>query len=384
MLIPFATISTWTLCGIFTRDYASATYTAIPLSNPTPLDTFKNTKFSLSDLNPFNPINELFKKVSVYLDSLPRTVAETSVNLMARLYELCASLILKTPLWIFDNEWFKNTTYQFSAFSLGIVTVLTTIEAIKRMLSGMRTKQATPMEMKDIYKRWGLVAVALTGIPFLFQKSFQLLNYVSEKVISMGGNTMRAIALPENIGNFDVITLILFNVALIATVIPVLWANGKRFFDIMVLGVISPFALTAWIFDSSRHLFRQWWDNLKHLSLVQIYYSLFLLILGWFIFGVPTPDTFTGFIIKLLVVVGGFARMASPPRMIAKHMNLGEGLDDVYSGINGTKKNFQNSKRIIKGIAKGPTGVAKAVFSSAAPKTRVVSAVSRMGRFHGK
>lgn len=376
---------------MFTRDYAAATYTAIPLSNPTPNDTFKSTSFSISSLNPIKPAMDFYESISAYIDSwkdylenLPRIMAEGSVTLMSKLYELCASLILKTPLWIFDNEWFRNTTYQFSAFSLGIVTVLTVVEAIKRMASGMRTGKRPAMKMKDILKRWGLVSIALSGVPFLFQKSFQILNSVSEKVISMGGNTMRAVALPETIGAFDLVTLILFNIALIATVIPVLWANGKRFFDIMVLGVITPFALTAWIFDSYRHLFNQWWNNLKHLSLVQVYYSVFLLILGWFIFGVPTPDTFTGMIIKLLVVVGGFARMANPPRIIADHMNIGKGFDEVASGLDETKKNFQRSKDIIKSITKGPKGIAKAAWDMATPKVSVAGAASRMSRFHGK
>lgn len=374
------------LSGIFTRDYAAATYSATPLSFSTPIDSTKGTSFSLANLNPAKPVIDLFGAIGSWFDELPGKIANISVDLMAKLYDLCASLILKTPLWIFDNEWFKNTTHQFSMFALGIVTVFTVGEAIKRMLSGFKKKKKPAMEMKDIMKRWTIVSAVLTSVPFIFQKTFQALNHVSEKVISMGVSTMQSVAVPEVINTFDVIVLVLFNIALIGTVIPVLWSNGKRFFDIMVLGVIAPFALTAWIFDSYRHLFNQWWDSLKHLSLVQVYYAIFLLILGWFIFGIPTPDTFTGVITKLLVVIGGFARMTNPPKIFSRNMDiLGEGLDSSFKGsVNKTKDNFKKSARIIKGAIAGPKGVAIAAVDAATPKKGATGAVTRMGRFHGK
>ncbi|AQN32478.1 hypothetical protein BCP12_060 [Bacillus phage BCP12] len=54
---------------------------------------------------------------------------------------------------------------------------------------------------------------------------------------------------------------------------------------------------------------------------MQVFHSLFLLIIGWFIFGIPTPTDFTGTVIKLIVVIGGFGRMTNPPNIIAKHLD---------------------------------------------------------------
>jgi hypothetical protein len=296
-------------------------------------------------------LNSTIASIKEWWHNLPQEIAEGSINLMAWLYDLSATLILKTPLWIFNNEWFENTTYMFSMLSIGLVSVLTIVEALKRMVMKMRKRKVQPMDMKEIMKRWFIVAGLTTAVPFLFQKAFQGLNKISDFFISMGAETMRATALPTNIAWFDVLTLTVFDIVLISTIVPVLWKNGRRFFDIMVLGVISPLALTAWIFDPYKHWFKQWWDNLKHLSLVQVYYSLFLLILGWFIFGVPTPAHYTGLIVKLLVVIGGFARMVNPPRLINKHLDSGGGFDEVYGSAKGTtdkvKKNFVDSAKII-------------------------------------
>jgi hypothetical protein len=342
---------------------------------------------NFTEWNPFEPITNTWDSFISWIKEVPHDIAEWSVSLMADLYELVSNLILKTPLWIFDNEWFHNTTYQFSMFSIGIVSVLTIVESIKRMLSGVRGKRASkPMEMKDIMKRWGIVAGVITSAPYIFQKAFQGLNWLSDKIVSMGGDTMRAVSAPENIAGFDVLTLLIFDILLVATIVPVLWKNGRRFFDIMVLGVISPFALTAWIFDSYRHYFNQWWDNLKHLSLVQVYYAIFLLMLGWFIFGVPTPESFTGIITKMLVVIGGFARMVNPPRIISKHLDNGGGFGEVFKGTSKAQKGFKHNVDMTKDILSGPTGWVKRGIKAANPEPTIITPEqrkTRMGRIHG-
>lgn len=333
--------------------------------------------------NPLQPITDSWDKFMEWVHNIPTNIASFSVNLMGDLYHLCTDLIFKTPLWIFDNDWFKNTTYQFSLFSIGIVTVLTVVEAIKRMLSGIGKKKRTSMELKDIVPRWFLVSGALTVFPYLFQKAFQGLNFISEMINSMGADTIKAVAIPESLKMFDVLTILVFDVILIASVVPILWKNGRRFFDIMLLGVSAPFALTAWIFDSYRHLFKQWWENLKHLSLVQVYYALFLLMLGWFMFGTPTPDTFSGMLIKMLVVVGGFARMVDPPRLVSKHLDDGGGFDEVFSkNINKTRRGLLKNAKLVRDIVQAPKSLLSKVAKPSATKT--VQGATRMARNHGK
>lgn len=331
-------------------------------------------------------ITDMFDKVIKWFSNLPHNIAEMSVNLMSSLYELSSTLILKTPLWIFNNEWFENTTYQFSLLCIGLVSVLTAIEGVKQMLPKMRGKRttSTPMDIKDIGKRWFLVSGIITAVPYLFQKAFQGLNFVSDKLIAMGVSTMDTVALPEEIKMFDVITLIIFNIILIGTIIPVLWKNGRRFFDIMILGVVSPFALTAWIFNSYKHWFRQWWEQLKHLALVQVYYALFLLVLGWFIFGVPTPDDFIGVCIKILVVIGGFARMVNPPRLISKYLDNKGGMDDLFSGAKTAKDKTKHNFSQVKSAFTKTKKPLSTLMSISNPSPKVVTGNTRMARNHNK
>ena len=367
LVAPVAVLSTTVISSITSRAYAATTDVKAPVDL---------LKMGWQDKNVFTAVPEAIDKINKaittvvnFFSDLPHNIAEMSVHLMSWLYDLCATLILKTPLWIFNNEWFENTTYLFSILAIGVVSVLTTIESIKLMFTGLRKRKAQPMPFKTILKRWAIVAGIITAVPFLFQKSFEVLNKISDTLISMGSKTMDALSLPETISFFDVATLVLFDGILISSIVPVLWQNGRRFFDIMVLGVVSPLALTAWIFDPYRHLFRQWWDNVKHLSLVQVYYSLFLLILGWFIFGIPTPSAITGMIVKMLVVIGGFNRMTSPPRIVTKHLDRGGGLDEVYDTDSTTKKVKRNIKDTID-IVTRPSSAVKKVYDRVISKTK--------------
>lgn len=305
---------------------------------------------------PIVELAEWINKAIGWFQNLPQEIGELSVNLMAWLYSLCGDLILKTPIWIFNNEWFMHTSLMFSSIAIGIVTTLTVVESVKQMLTGIKNdkggKVFQPMEFKTIIKRWFLVAGVITAVPYIFQKAFIGLNWVSEQLIKMGADTMNALPFQADISIFDVVVLAAFDLVLIGTIIPVLWQNGRRFFDLLVLAVTTPLALTAWIFDPYKHLHKQWWETLKHLSLVQVYYALFLLVLGLFMFGIPTPLTVSGLITKLLVVIGGFARMTNPPRLIAQHLDRGDGFDEVtkkgvMNTVHATKKNFQLTKTLL-------------------------------------
>jgi len=377
-LIPFAVISSTLITTRTSSAYAAT------LSNPTNLKTHIHSTVEIAKEAPgtLSQIGELLTTIREWWDNLPHDIAQGSVNLMAWLYELCSDLILKTPLWIFDNEWFENTTYMFSLFSISLVSVLTILEGIKRMIPmfNKKGKKAQPMELKTIMKRWFFVAGISTAMPYIFQKGFQLLNKVSDIISGMGAKTLANVALPSSISTFEVVTLVLFDVVLISTIVPILWKNGRRFFDLMMLGLISPLALTAFIFDNYKSYYTQWLENVKHLSLVQVYYSLFLLVLGWMIFGLPTPTTFTGLILKLLVTIGGFSRLSQPPKIVARHLDSGGGFDEVYAPakatVSKTARNFKDTIDIIR----RPTSVVKKVHERLQTPERVGK--TRMQRFH--
>ncbi|AOZ62125.1 hypothetical protein QCM8_207 [Bacillus phage QCM8] len=250
--IPLATVSTFFLGSLTDRAYAATTNSFFDGQGGSMFQTVTNfftgqVQNAIPD--PIQKIVNWFGEFTTLIENLPKQIGVLSADLMAWIYQLCSDLILKTPLWLFDNDWFFNMCHLFSAVALGAAAVLTIIEGIKRMLSGVKDGRkpfvSQPMEFSTIIKRWSMVAGFTAVVPYVFQKAFQFLNFLSEKISSLGGHTMKAAALSSSFSTIDVIALIAFDIVLISTVIPLLWQNGRRFFDLLTLGVVTPLALVA-------------------------------------------------------------------------------------------------------------------------------------------
>lgn len=322
-------------------------------------------------------IENVFQTLSDVIDwfkDFPEHMTSFTTELTSKLYELITALILKTPLFIFDNPWFENTTYLISIVSIGVVTILTLLEGIKRKF---RKKH---VDLKTIGKRWFFVAGLSTLVPILFYKAFQFLNFLSDSIINLSSHTI-ANPLTSSLPAFDLIVLLLFNIVMIALTVPILLKNAKRFFDILTLGIISPLAGVAYIFDPFNHLFKQWWATLKKLSLVQIVYAFYLMIIGLFIYGVPTPPTFEGVIIKLLIVVGGFTRLMTPPNFVQRYLGSDEGIDSVVNDNKKTTKKIKKGLTMAANTIKNPVNAIKYLAN---PNPVALAKNTRMSRIHKK
>lgn len=336
------------------------------------LDTIKSIPDSIEH------VFETMSNVIDWIKNIPEHIANFSVNLIADVYNLTSQLILKTPLWLFDNQWFENTTYLFSILAIGVVTILTMIEGFKRKF------QKKSVDVATIGKRWFFVAGLTTIIPFIVYNFFKLLNYLSDLIIGIGSHTMKN-PIMDSLTAFDVFVLLVFSVALIVIAIPTLLKNARRFFDILLLILVSPLALVGYIFEPYNHLYKQWWENLKRLSLVQTVYAFFLLIIGLLIYGLPTPDDVWGALFKFLIVLGGFFRLMNPPQFVQKYLDPGEGIDQtVGKQWNAVKEGF--SKHVAKGKTVIGKGVSAVKFLSRGRTVQLVNPPkpTRMSKYHGR
>jgi len=301
---------------------------------------------------------------------------EMTINLTNTLYELLTTLILRTPLWLFSGEWFAQTTYLFSIMSISIVSFLTIVEGIKKYF------RKESVDVVTISKRWFLVAGLSSIAPILFQKSFALLNWFTGWINSIGGDMMFNV---QSGMPFDYLILLLFDLVLISQVVPILMQNARRFFDIMCLALVSPLAGVCWVFNPLNHLFKQWWSSLKTLSLVQLVYAAFLLLLGLFIYGAPTPSDFLGFLTKMLIIIGAFARLKNPPLFIKRHLDSGGTIGDVYNEGAKARRGFIKDMKSGKGVVGSFANPTKAMYNMIVPKApEKVNPTSRMSRIHGK
>lgn len=313
--IPFAVLST-------TQAKVSASW--FDNLNPIPVET--RDKF-------FSIVNFISGIVD-WIKNLPENLAKWSVDLMVWIYEIVTKVVLQTPAFFFNSEWFKTNIITFTGLSIVMSIALAMFEGLKRM-GGHLIKDNSSTDMTRITKRIPLVVLGSAIAPALFYYGFKGLNWLTNTIIDLG-----RIQMEKGIGNFefshasalDIIAFIGFDIALITMMIPVLLQNFRRWFDILALGILTPLALSCWVFKAHEHMFTRWWEHLKQSSMTQLVYAIFLVIIGSLMFGTKTPDTERDLLIQIGIIVGGLWRLSSPPSIVSRRLDNGTNLKGMWNG----------------------------------------------------
>jgi hypothetical protein len=344
LVIPYSVVTTASL--IFTFNSAkAATIGDVVFQKQGILTHGMKNGYSLAELpkQAIHNLDIITGKIITLLDwfnNIPGSLPKLTADLLTFIYHFMAKVILQTPLFLFNNPYLKNTSLTFSLISITIVTLLTVFEAFMQMFK----KDHTPFN--KIIKRWAIVAGVSGFLPFMFETGFDYINKLSDAITKIGvlnGGNANGFIYNQTLGFFDTIIVILFDLASIALLIPVAFQSGKRWFDIMVLSCISPLALSTWIFDRHRNYFSMWWNKVKSISLVQLVYSVFILMMGIFIFSTQSIQggIFT-LIIKLLVVGGSLMRMMNPPSFVSRMTGDKSDMFDQYDEGRNTFKDAYN------------------------------------------
>ena len=273
-------------------------------------------------------LTESFQNISTWFETLNAAAYEDILHPKSHMKELMIwlyktiSMIIYTPIFLFDNEFFDHMIRIFASLSAGVVTLGSMIEGFKRILGLSSTS------LKQIITRLPLLIAVCGFAPYLFVKAIEIMNKMTKIILSIGTSILgTSTYLPEgwefNLAGdvFEIIGLSLFILLYIALLIPMMLNHGRRWFSMIALGVLTPFAMLGYVFDSFKGLHQSWWTSLKGLFLVQIVYSIFVTILSLLMFAVPFPTTIEGLFAKLLVILGGLYMLAIPPQSVKKHFD---------------------------------------------------------------
>ncbi|WP_140450378.1 hypothetical protein [Priestia megaterium] len=266
------------------------------------------------------------------IKNAPSTLPNASIEFLAWIYKTTSSVILYTPLMLFNNQYFKDTTGIFMTISAGLVVILTIFEGIKRMCK----KDSTGL--KEIGVRVPVATIIAGAAPWLFKKTFQMLNYVSSIFINLSHKQMTNIKENPLVmwDGLNTLALFGFDIVLLFMMFGVFMQNARRWFDIICLGALTPVALTAWIFKDHRHHFDTWYSNVKDLSFVHLYYAIFLFIIGMIMFGTPMYSLVTmptAFLAKFLIIIGGLYRLKQPPKIFSSKVENGVGINTMLKTV---------------------------------------------------
>ena len=325
----------------------------------------KPTHASASILDKLNPIPiETREQFARTVESIDKTIqwfkdikihaSQWSIDLMVWSYDAITSVVLHTPLFLFDSDWFKDNIAMFTGLSLGLSMILAIHEGFKRMLGHFfKTKSqidATHTDMGRISRRLPLVLLGSAIAPAGFFYGFQAINWLTSAIINIGKSQMASglSGIEFNaISWTEMFVFLMFDIALIGMMIPIFLQNFRRWFDLMALGIMTPVALSCWMFKAHEHYFKSWWDHIKKCSMTQLVYGVFLLIIGSLMFGTKVPETSWEVVIKIGVIIGGLWRMANPPNIVRRYVDTGADITDMW---NGASKSFDKKSVLGKGV----------------------------------
>lgn len=275
---------------------------------------------------------------------------------------MITSVVLHTPVFFFDSEWFRNNILMFTGLSIIMSMVLAMQEGFKRMFARLFKKKVEVTDMGRISSRIPVVVLGAGLAPVGFYYGFKAVNWVTNLIIDIGKHQMAegVSGMKFNETTFlEMLAFIGFDIALIGMMIPVFLQNFRRWFDLLALGVMTPIVLSCWMFKAHEHHFTNWWEYIKKNSLVQIAYAVFLLIIGSLMFGGKPPEDEREMMIKLGIVIGGLWRMNNPPNILKRYLDTGTDLGGMWKGAGQAltpnpllKKGFQ----AIKGKFSKPAG----------------------------
>ncbi|MED1863259.1 hypothetical protein P4V41_07305 [Fictibacillus nanhaiensis] len=370
-VIPFAAVTTTSLFANTPKASAQTLMEKVT-SVKAPLGHMIGKTEKATEMKEFfekwNVLADMVNTTVNFFSHLPETIAQLSVNLLAKLYELLMMLI-QTPLFIFDNPYLRDATMTFSFVAMGIVTVLTMIESIKKITKRDHT------DFKSILKRYGVAVVGTGFAPFLFKQSFALINWATESITKIGSAGIRSEGMMsyEKLSGFDTTVLLGFDVMLIALVVPIIFQNARRFFDLTFLTVMTPLALSCYVFDDYKYLFSKWWHRIKHLASIQLVFATFISIMGLIIFGIPATSG-SSFLVKLLIIAGGFFRLANAPTLVKQRIDIG----DESLGKSANRTTSMLKKGVELAVFKNPRAL---LAKSAAEKaTKIASLRKKHGQ----
>ncbi|WEG18529.1 hypothetical protein PQ478_08605 [Alkalihalophilus pseudofirmus] len=309
--------------------------------------TFEGASFGNNYTKAIELWNEIGEKVKVVLDwinNINENVSALSVNLLAWCYETISSIVLQVPAFLFTSDIFKENMMNLSFVSMGLVTVAFTYNSVKQMFDlkseGGRSSKIKYDKFSDLVKRLGVVVAAMGFAPFVLEKVFTSVNMLSKLIAKLGatGMSIGEIVPASTSSGFDVLALILFDILLIGTLIPVALQNGRRWFDLFVLSALTPVALSAWIFSDTRKYFTLWLRSIQTLCTVQLVYASFITFIGLLIFLTRSATGGMEMVFRLLIVAGGLYRMANPPAFVQRMLDSNQG--NIFDVLKGFKTMF--------------------------------------------
>lgn len=303
---------------------------------------------SAAPLTHFAP--DWFKEIVIYITAALGSSTNNAVQwLLSWAYKFVTSVVLWTPEWLFEGDWFPSSVFKFSVINMGIVVVFTMIQGIKRICRMSHTP------LSYVLKRLPLAITISAATPYIFTHGTKILNKLTKFILNIGqaeianNKALDIFASTVLMAPLNILIMIGFIVLTAFLCVPMFIVHGRRWFNLLIQGMLTPFAMSAFLFKDTKHYFNLWLSSIKESVNKQLIYAIFVTLLGLIMFATPNPTTFVGMLTKCMVLIGGLHTLAYPPSIVnqlAGHRDTGEILGSTKEVVKKGKEIWKKGKQV--------------------------------------
>ena len=239
-------------------------------------------------------------------------VVDLAIRCLSYVYSFITKTIIATPSVVFNSTWFADSYLKFATISVVVFTLMALWNA------GRKTFNLSATSLSDVIKRYFLAITGIGFATFFFQQFFKVVKLISELIVSIGYSEIfsKDFTSFSSLTTGDTVALVLFIGVIIGLTVKILLENFRRWFGLASIGLMSSFSLSAWVFDATKNIFSDVKEKFIKLSITQIYHASIISMIGIFLVGTSGVEDFTGLLIKLGMITGGFTFLARPPKFL--------------------------------------------------------------------
>lgn len=252
--------------------------------------------------------------------------------------------ILFTPFEFFKSDTSISIVIRMGVFSAGFVTILAMVEGFKRMLS----MDYTPMSR--VFVRYPIALCVSAFAPTIFYYAGYLTNELVKYMGILTGSSLEGTdsfnSLFHEVGyhTYEAALTFFMLVILIFYFLRILMFHAIRWFGLMFNMVMTPIAMTAFMFRPYENVFSGWMkDSISKFSVV-VAHSFFLGLIAIILYAPniglsnTIADSFWESTLRTLMSIGGLHMMLHPPGWIISWFDKGK---DIRQGSGMIKRLIQ-------------------------------------------
>ncbi|GEN35931.1 hypothetical protein ADA01nite_33910 [Aneurinibacillus danicus] len=244
--------------------------------------------------------------------------------LLGWIFRLICGVVYTLPIWIFTSTGFMHTFSLVTILSISLIGIKGVWKGIS---TGYAKQEVSNKEIGGMVWRLVLVMIGIGFLPMGLDTITRLINRVTLAIGKFGFSQVTSTpdvsylnnaVITQGFSDIDVFSMAIFDALLLWNAIPLLFQAGRRWVDMTILGVVSPLALSCFVFEDTKHYGRTWWNGVKKIGVEQIWQVSLLAFLLLLMFGSKQITGPADVFVKFLLLIGGLSRMKQPPSFMPR------------------------------------------------------------------